>query len=124
MTVRQSAHPACRCAARAPLLVVAVSAGFGYVAGALATHWKMTPRFVSAIRVGVALVMALPVALGLIIAFGTIANADAAAKATLLAKGISEALTCTPLVLPGAAALVATGLWHTWRWIVDRGRDE
>lgn len=32
---------------------------------------------------------------GLIIAFGAVANADAASKATMLAKGISEAMNCT-----------------------------
>ena len=32
---------------------------------------------------------------GLIIAFGAVANADASSKATMLAKGISEAMNCT-----------------------------
>jgi len=42
---------------------------------------------------------------GLIIAFGAVANADAASKATMLAKGISEAMNCTAFGL--MAALVA-----------------
>ena len=42
---------------------------------------------------------------GLIIAFGAVANADAASKATMLAKGISEAMNCTAFGL--IAALVA-----------------
>ena len=32
---------------------------------------------------------------GLIVAFGAVANADASSKATMLAKGISEAMNCT-----------------------------
>lgn len=39
---------------------------------------------------------------GLIIAFGAVANADAASKATMLAKGISEAMNCTAFGLIGA----------------------
>lgn len=42
---------------------------------------------------------------GLIIAFGAVANADAASKATMLAKGISEAMNCTAFGL--MSALVA-----------------
>lgn len=42
---------------------------------------------------------------GLIIAFGAVANADAASKATMLAKGISEAMNCTAFGL--IAAIVA-----------------
>ncbi len=42
---------------------------------------------------------------GLIIAFGAVANADASSKATMLAKGISEAMNCTAFGL--IAALVA-----------------
>jgi len=42
---------------------------------------------------------------GLIIAFGAVANADAASKATMLAKGISEAMNCTAFGL--LAAIVA-----------------
>ena len=33
--------------------------------------------------------------IGLIVAFGAVANADASSKATMLAKGISEAMNCT-----------------------------
>jgi biopolymer transport protein ExbB/TolQ len=43
--------------------------------------------------------------IGLIIAFGAVANADSASKATMLAKGISEAMNCTAFGL--VAALVA-----------------
>jgi biopolymer transport protein ExbB len=42
---------------------------------------------------------------GLIEAFGAVANADAASKATMLAKGISEAMNCTAFGL--LAAIVA-----------------
>ena len=42
---------------------------------------------------------------GLIAAFGAVANADAASKATMLAKGISEAMNCTAFGL--LAAIVA-----------------
>src|SRR5687767_7872445 len=42
---------------------------------------------------------------GLIIAFGAVANADASSKATMLAKGISEAMNCTAFGL--IAAIVA-----------------
>jgi biopolymer transport protein ExbB/TolQ len=42
---------------------------------------------------------------GLIIAFGAVANADAASKATMLAKGISEAMNCTAFGL--IAAIIA-----------------
>lgn len=50
-----------------------------------------------------------PVALGIIVAFGAVTNADAGAKATLLARGLSELVRCTPFVLPaglGAAAAI------------------
>ena len=40
---------------------------------------------------------------GLIVAFGAVANADASSKATMLAKGISEAMNCT------AFGLIAAG---------------
>jgi len=43
--------------------------------------------------------------LGLIVAFAAVANADAASKATMLAKGISEAMNCTAFGL--IAAIVA-----------------
>ena len=39
---------------------------------------------------------------GLISAFGAVANADAASKATMLAKGISEAMNCTAFGLLAA----------------------
>ncbi len=39
---------------------------------------------------------------GLIIAFGAVANADASSKATMLAKGISEAMNCTAFGLLAA----------------------
>lgn len=42
---------------------------------------------------------------GLISAFGAVANADAASKATMLAKGISEAMNCTAFGL--FAAIIA-----------------
>ena len=42
---------------------------------------------------------------GLIVAFAAVANADASSKATMLAKGISEAMNCTAFGL--IAALVA-----------------
>jgi biopolymer transport protein ExbB/TolQ len=42
---------------------------------------------------------------GLIGAFGAVANADAASKATMLAKGISEAMNCTAFGL--LAAIIA-----------------
>lgn len=40
--------------------------------------------------------------LGLIVAFGAVAGADAASKATMLAKGISEAMNCTAFGLISA----------------------
>jgi len=43
--------------------------------------------------------------LGLIVAFAAVANADAASKATMLAKGISEAMNCTAFGL--IAAIIA-----------------
>ncbi len=42
---------------------------------------------------------------GLIVAFGAVANADASSKATMLAKGISEAMNCTAFGL--MAAIIA-----------------
>jgi biopolymer transport protein ExbB len=42
---------------------------------------------------------------GLIESFGAVANADAASKATMLAKGISEAMNCTAFGL--IAAIIA-----------------
>ena len=46
---------------------------------------------------------------GLIVAFGAVANADASSKATMLAKGISEAMNCTAFGL-FAAILALLGL--------------
>ncbi|MFW6050600.1 MAG: MotA/TolQ/ExbB proton channel family protein [Myxococcota bacterium] len=43
--------------------------------------------------------------LGLILAFGAVAGADASSKATMLAKGISEAMNCTAFGL--MAAIIA-----------------
>lgn len=49
---------------------------------------------------------------GLIGAFGAVANADASSKATMLAKGISEAMNCTAFGL-GAAIVALIGFaWH------------
>jgi biopolymer transport protein ExbB len=45
---------------------------------------------------------------GLIMAFGAVANADASSKATMLAKGISEAMNCTAFGL-GAAIVALLG---------------
>ncbi len=45
---------------------------------------------------------------GLIMAFGAVANADAASASTMLAKGISEAMNCTAFGL-GAAILALLG---------------
>ena len=45
---------------------------------------------------------------GLISAFGAVANADASSKATMLAKGISEAMHCTAFGL-GAAIIALIG---------------
>jgi biopolymer transport protein ExbB len=45
---------------------------------------------------------------GLIAAFGAVANADASSKATMLAKGISEAMNCTAFGL-GAAIMALLG---------------
>jgi biopolymer transport protein ExbB/TolQ len=45
---------------------------------------------------------------GLIAAFGAVANADASSKATMLAKGISEAMNCTAFGL-GAAIIALMG---------------
>ena len=45
---------------------------------------------------------------GLIQAFGAVANADASSKATMLAKGISEAMNCTAFGL-GAAIIALLG---------------
>jgi biopolymer transport protein ExbB/TolQ len=42
---------------------------------------------------------------GLIAAFGAVANADAASRATMLARGISEAMNCTAFGL--LAAIIA-----------------
>ena len=43
---------------------------------------------------------------GLIVAFGAVANADAASKATMLAKGISEAMNCTAFGLMTAVPIL------------------
>jgi biopolymer transport protein ExbB len=48
---------------------------------------------------------------GLIAAFGAVANADAASKATMLAKGISEAMNCTAFgLLAAILALIGFAL--------------
>jgi len=102
----------------AALLVVSV--GLGRVASALATRWSVTRRFAPAIRVGVSMVISFVCifvcAMGVVIAFGAVANAEASSKATMLARGISEALRCTAFVIPPAAAAVATLFWLAWRW--------
>jgi len=51
---------------------------------------------------------------GLIGAFGAVANADAASKATMLAKGISEAMNCTAFgLLAAILALIGFALHNT-----------
>jgi len=51
---------------------------------------------------------------GLIGAFGAVANADAASKATMLAKGISEAMNCTAFgLLAAIIALIGFALHNT-----------
>ena len=65
---------------------------------------------------GVSIVMGLLIPMGVIAAFGAVANADGASKATLLAKGIAEALTCTPLDLLPAAVTVMAVFWLARRW--------
>jgi biopolymer transport protein ExbB/TolQ len=51
---------------------------------------------------------------GLIEAFGAVANADSASKATMLAKGISEAMNCTAFGLMAAIiALVGFAVHNT-----------
>ena len=48
---------------------------------------------------------------GLIAAFGAVANADASSKATMLAKGISEAMNCTAFGLLTGIIGLATFAW-------------
>jgi len=51
---------------------------------------------------------------GLIVAFAAVANADAASKATMLAKGISEAMNCTAFGLISAIiALIGFAIHNT-----------
>lgn len=51
---------------------------------------------------------------GLIVAFAAVANADAASKATMLAKGISEAMNCTAFGLICAiVALIGFAIHNT-----------
>lgn len=51
---------------------------------------------------------------GLILAFAAVANADAASKATMLAKGISEAMNCTAFGLISAiVALIGFAIHNT-----------
>jgi len=51
---------------------------------------------------------------GLIVAFAAVANADAASKATMLAKGISEAMNCTAFGLISAIiALIGFAVHNT-----------
>jgi len=51
---------------------------------------------------------------GLILAFAAVANADASSKATMLAKGISEAMNCTAFGLVTAiVALIFFGVHNT-----------
>lgn len=90
-------------------MLIAAATGFVLVAPARAIVVAITrPRTkVTALWMLALAPIALFVAIGLIVAFGAVANADAASKATMLAKGISELLNCTPFMVPallGAAA--------------------
>lgn len=72
-------------------------------------------------QVGVVLGTLLLALMG-IVAFGAVTNADAAAKARLLAAGLREAVTCTPLLGIVAIPLLAViaALW----WARRKPRDE
>ena len=89
----------------------------GRAAGALATRLGMPRHFAAAVRVGLSVVLGFLGTVVPIVTLGAVANADAASKATLLARRMSEALACAPLALPLAAAVVfATALWTVRRW--------
>jgi len=81
-----------------------------HVANALAVRWQ-APALAATVQVGTALVTLLILATGALIAFGTVANADAASKATMLARGILELTKCTAYFVPLAALTIGCGTW-------------
>jgi hypothetical protein len=102
-----------------PLIIcLAILGTLGYVVSRIAAHFALTRRFVQPISALVATSVLLSLVTGLIVAFGAIANAEASSKATMLARGISEALTCTPVVLRLLAVIIGViGLVLVmWRW--------
>jgi hypothetical protein len=89
-----------------------------YVADRIALRFSWTKKLVRIIGSAVSLLVLLLVLVGLIVAFGAVANAEANTKATMLARGISEVLACTPLVVTaaGTAAGVISLVVVTRRW--------
>jgi hypothetical protein len=100
-----------------------IATGLGYVARTLVSRWNAT-RLATGVRFTIALV-AVPLgwlgALFSIALSAAFANAEAASKATMLARGLLEALTCKPyaaivaLTIAGAFSLI-------WR-LARRARD-
>jgi len=74
------------------------------IGAALAGRWKLGKR---AARTAVGSVLAYPVLI--VLAFGNVADADASSKATMLAKGLSEAMNCGALAV--LAAIAAAVVW-------------
>jgi hypothetical protein len=89
-----------------------------YVADRIALRFSWTKKLARIIGTAVSLIVLLLVLIGLIVAFGAVANAETNTKATMLARGISEVLACTPLVVAavGTAAGVISLVVVTRRW--------
>jgi hypothetical protein len=94
-----------------------VAAGAGHVAGWIAARFTWTRRLAKPIDAAVSTVVLLVLALGFIVAYGAVTNSSASSKAAMLARGIREALTCTPILLAALAVVLGFGslLLLVWR---------
>lgn len=96
------------------VLWAAIALGIGRIAGAIANRLGH-PKLTAGVRWITTAVTLIGVALGVIVAFGAVANARAASKATMLARGISELASCTPFFVPAVALIVGGAIWFVWR---------
>ena len=95
----------------AVVVVLVVAVRIGNASGTLATRLPMTRRVATGVSMAVSAVLGLLGTTIIVIVFGAVTNADAGSKATRLAKGLSEALNCTPVALLLFAGVITTVLF-------------
>ena len=87
-------------------ICLAVAGTAGYVANRLTARFAWIQRLARPVAAVVFTLVLLLQMTGAIVAFGAVANSDARSKASMLARGISEVLTCMLPLLSIPAAIV------------------